>query len=91
MYTLFDYYFTPPTRTVYVVSEEQLEKLKATQKQAQIKEVRVQLQELENAFNRRKSDLENSLANLEVDISDPKAEAKRIDDYMNNETDALTS
>ena len=34
---------------------------------------------------------------LNVDISDPKAEAKRIDDYMNNEVDynsleeALTS
>ena len=68
MYSLFDYYFTPPTRTVYVVSEEQLEKLKLTQKQAEIKEVKVQLQELENAFNRRKSDLENSLASLEVDV-----------------------
>ena len=34
---------------------------------------------------------------LDVDIKDPKAEAKRIDDYMNNEVDydsleeALTS
>ena len=34
---------------------------------------------------------------LEIDIKDPKAEAKRIDDYMNNEVDydsleeALTS
>ena len=68
MYSLFDYYFTPPTRTVYVVSEEQLEKLKLTQKQAEIKEVKVQLQELENAFNRRKSDLERNLASLEVDV-----------------------
>ena len=34
---------------------------------------------------------------LDIDITDPKAEAKRIDDYMNNEVDydsleeALTS
>ena len=34
---------------------------------------------------------------IEIDIKDPKAEAKRIDDYMNNEVDydsleeALTS
>ena len=68
MYSLFDYYFTPPTRTVYVVSEEQLEKLKLTQKQSEIKEVRVQLQELENAYNRRKSEFENTLASLEGDV-----------------------
>ena len=55
MYSLFDYYFTPPTRTVYVVSDEQLEKLKLTQKNAEIKEVKVQMQELDNAYNRRKS------------------------------------
>ena len=68
MYSLFDYYFTPPTRTVYVVSEEQLEKLKLTQKQSEIKEVRVQLQELENAYTRRKSEFENTLASLEGDV-----------------------
>tara|TARA_R100000781_G_scaffold27095_1_gene20122 strand:- start:768 stop:917 length:150 start_codon:yes stop_codon:yes gene_type:complete len=27
----------------------------------------------------------------EIDISDPKAEAKRIDDYMNNETEEYES
>ena len=68
MYSLFDYYFTPPTRTVYVVSEEQLEKLKVTQKQAEIKEVKVQLQELDNAYNRRKSEFEDTLANLESEV-----------------------
>ena len=68
MYSLFDYYFTPPTRTVYVVSEEQLEKLKLTQKQSEIKEVRVQLQELENAYTRRKSEFENTLASLEDEV-----------------------
>ena len=29
--------------------------------------------------------------NLDVDIKDPKAEAKRIDDYMNNETEEYES
>ncbi len=68
MYSLFDYYFTPPTRTVYVVSEEQLEQLKLTQKQSEIKEVKVQLQELENAYTRRKSEFENTLASLEDEV-----------------------
>ena len=68
MYSLFDYYFTPPTRTVYVVSEEQLEKLKVTQKQAEIKEVKVQLTELDNAYNRRKSEFQDTLAALESEV-----------------------
>ena len=68
MYSLFDYYFTPPTRTVYVVSEEQLEKLKQTQKRNEIKEVKVQIQELDNAYNRRKSEFEDTLANLEAEV-----------------------
>ena len=65
---MFDYYFTPPTRTVYVVSEEQLEKLKITQRKNEIREVKVQLQELENAYNRRKSEFEDTLANLESEV-----------------------
>ena len=68
MYSLFDYYFTPPTRTVYVVSDEQLEKLKLTQKNAEIKEVKVQLQELDNAYNRRKSEFVDTLAALEDEV-----------------------
>ncbi len=68
MYSLFDHYFTPPTRTVYVVSEEQLEKLKVTQRKNEIREVKVQLQELDNAYNRRKSEFEDTLANLEVEV-----------------------
>ena len=68
MYSLFDYYFTPPTRTVYVVSEEQLEKLKLTQKQAEIKEVKTQLTQLDSAYERRKSELVDLLANLESEV-----------------------
>ena len=51
-----------------VVSEEQLEQLKLTQKQSEIKEVKVQLQELENAYTRRKSEFENTLASLEDEV-----------------------
>ena len=79
MYSLFDYYFTPPTRTVYVVSEEQLEKLKVTQKQAEIKEVKVQLTELDNAYNRRKSEFQDTLAALE-------AEVKKLEPVKNGES-----
>ena len=79
MYSLFDYYFTPPTRTVYVESEEQLEKLKVTQKQAEIKEVKVQLTELENAYNRRKSEFQDTLAALE-------AEVKKLEPVKNGES-----
>ena len=68
MYSLFDYYFTPPTRTVYVVSDEQLEKLKLTQKNAEIKEVKVLLQDLDNAYNRRKSEFVDTLAALEDEV-----------------------
>ena len=49
MYSLFDYYFQPPTRTVYVVSEEQLGKLKLTQKENEAKEAKAQLEQLEAA------------------------------------------
>jgi len=79
MYSLFDYYFTPPTRTVYVVSEEQLEKLKVTQKQAEIKEVKVQLTELDNAYNRRKSEFQDTLAALETEV-------KKLEPVKNGES-----
>ena len=68
MYSLFDFAFQPPTRTVYVVSEEQLGKLKLTQKQNELKETKSQLEQLEAAYGRRKSELEDSLANLETEV-----------------------
>tara|TARA_R100001530_G_scaffold130925_1_gene102199 strand:+ start:812 stop:1048 length:237 start_codon:yes stop_codon:yes gene_type:complete len=68
MYSLFDYAFQPPTRTVYVVSEEQLGRLKLTQKENEVKETKTQLLQLDDAYNRRKSELENSLANLESEV-----------------------
>ena len=79
MYSMFDHYFTPPTRTVYVVSEEQLEKLKVTQKKNEIREVKVQLQELDNAYNRRKSEFQDTLAALE-------AEVKKLEPVKNGES-----
>ena len=68
MYSLFDYYFQPPTRTVYVVSEEQLGKLKLTQKENEVKEAKAQLEQLEAAYDRRKSELVDLLANLETEV-----------------------
>ena len=68
MYSLFDYYFQPPTRTVYVVSEEQLGKLKLTQKENEVKEAKEQLRQLEAAYDRRKSELVDLLANLESEV-----------------------
>ena len=68
MYSLFDYYFQPPTRTVYVVSEEQLGKLKLTQKENEVKETKEQLRQLEAAYDRRKSELVDLLANLETEV-----------------------
>ena len=68
MYSLFDYYFQPPTRTVYVVSEEQLGKLKLTQKENEVKEANAQLEQLEAAYDRRKSELVDLLANLESEV-----------------------
>ena len=68
MYSLFDYYFQPPTRTVYVVSEEQLGKLKLTQKENEVKETKEQLRQLEAAYDRRKSELVDLLANLESEV-----------------------
>ena len=68
MYSLFDYYFQPPTRTVYVGSEEQLGKLKLTQKENEVKEAKAQLEQLEAAYDRRKSELVDLLANLETEV-----------------------
>ena len=68
MYSLFDYYFQPPTRTVYVVSEEQLGKLKLSQKENEVKEVKTQLTQLDSAYERRKSELVDLLANLESEV-----------------------
>ena len=68
MYSLFDFAFQPQTRTVYVVSEEQLGKLKLTQKENEVKETKQQLQQLEAAYDRRKSELVDLLANLESEV-----------------------
>ncbi len=68
MYSLFDYAFAPPTRTVYVVSEEQLGRLKLTQKENEVKEAKAQLEQLDSAYERRKSELVDLLANLESEV-----------------------
>jgi vacuolar-type H+-ATPase subunit I/STV1 len=78
MHSLFDYYFQPPTRTIYVVSEEQLGKLKLTQKENEVKETKTQLEQLEAAYTRRKSELQDTLANLESEVK--KLEPSKTDE-----------
>ena len=53
---------------MYVVSEEQLGKLKLTQKENEVKEAKAQLEQLEAAYDRRKSELVDLLANLESEV-----------------------
>ena len=68
MYSLFDYMLSPPVRTVVVVSEEQLNDLKAQQLNEEIETVKRQREELEAAYNRRKQNLTDSLASLESQV-----------------------
>ena len=56
---------TPPVRTVYVVSENQLNNIKLKQVNEEIEQVKVQQEELETAYTRRKQGLANTLADLE--------------------------
>ena len=68
MYSLFDYMLSPPVRSVVVVSEEQLNDLKAKQLNEEIETVKRQREELEAAYNRRKQNLTDSLASLESQV-----------------------
>ena len=68
MYSLFDYMLSPPVRTVVVVTEEQLNDLKAKQLNEEIETVKRQREELEAAYNRRKQNLTDSLASLESQV-----------------------
>ena len=68
MYSLFDYMLSPPVRTVVVVSEEQLNDLKAQQINEEIETVKRQREELEAAYNRRKQNLTDSLASLNTQV-----------------------
>ena len=68
MYSLFDYMLSPPVKTVVVVTEEQLNELKAKQLNEEIETVKRQREELEAAYNRRKQNLTDSLASLESQL-----------------------
>ena len=59
---------SPPVRTVVVVSEEQLNDLKAQQLNEEIETVKRQREELEAAYNRRKQNLTDSLASLNTQV-----------------------
>ena len=68
MYSLFDYMLSPPVKTVVVVTEEQLNDLKAKQLNEEIETVKRQREDLEAAYNRRKQNLTDSLASLESQV-----------------------
>ena len=68
MYSLFDYMLSPPVRTVVVVTEEQLNDLKAKQLNEEIEITKRQQDELEAAYNRRKQNLTDSLASLNTQV-----------------------
>ena len=59
---------SPPVRTVVVVSENQLTELRQKQVNEEIKTVKVQEEELEAAYNRRKQSLRDTLASLELQL-----------------------
>ena len=59
---------SPPVRTVVVVSEEQLNDLKAQQLNEEIETVKRQSEALEAAYNRRKQNLTDSLASLNTQV-----------------------
>lgn len=80
MYSLFDYMLSPPVRTVVVVSENQLNDLRLTQVNEEIKTIKGQQKELEAAYSRRKQNLSDSLASLESQVKQlsPAKEKKDV-------------
>ena len=71
---------TPPMRTVVVVSENQLTDLRRQQVNEEIQTVKVQQEELEAAYSRRKQNLSDSLASLESQVKQltPAKEKKDV-------------
>tara|TARA_R100000008_G_scaffold79581_1_gene61349 strand:- start:565 stop:810 length:246 start_codon:yes stop_codon:yes gene_type:complete len=71
---------TPPMRTVVVVSENQLTDLRRQQVNEEIQTVKVQQEELEAAYSRRKQSLEDSLAHLDSQLKQlaPAKEEKNV-------------
>ena len=80
MYSLFDYMLSPPVRTVVVVSENQLTELRQKQVNEEIQTVKIQEEELEAAYNRRKQSLRDTLASLESQLKqlEPAKEVKNV-------------
>ena len=70
---------TPPMRTVVVVSENQLTDLRRQQVNEEIQTVKVQQEELEAAYSRRKQSLDDSLAHLNSQLKQlaPAKETKK--------------
>ena len=70
---------SPPVRTVVVVTEEQLNDLKAKQLNEEIETTKRQSEELEAAYNRRKQNLADTLASLDSQVKalNPAKPAKK--------------
>ena len=71
---------SPPVRTVVVVSENQLNELRQKQVNEEIQTVKIQEEELEAAYNRRKQSLRDTLASLELQLKqiEPAKEVKNV-------------
>ena len=71
---------SPPVRTVVVVSENQLNELRQKQVNEEIQTVKIQEEELEAAYNRRKQSLRDTLASLESQLKqiEPANELKNV-------------
>ena len=57
MYSLFDTFFTPPT--IVVVSEERLKAAELRAKEKQLLQVKVQLEQLQDFYNRLESEVKS--------------------------------
>ena len=71
---------SPPVRTVVVVSENQLNELRQKQVNEEIQTVKIQEEELEAAYNRRKQSLRDTLASPESQLKqiEPAKEVKNV-------------
>ena len=79
MYSLFDYMLSPPVRTVFVVSENQLNDLRLQQVNEESQVIERQQKELEAAYSRRKQNISDTLASLESQVKalKPASSAKK--------------
>ena len=74
MYTLFDSFFAPPT--IVVVSEERLKAAELKQKEKQLLEVKVRIEQLQEFYNK----LEGEIKVLSPEAASEKAINEAVND-----------